>query len=261
MYNNGAYVGYDPGSNWILSQTKTETGNCTLVFKKDGNSYTESEAKSSYDSSINKWTGKKDLWLNAAKYIDDTLTAGQAIKNSIGITKAGFNVFLKNGAAIIKGARGTFAKSLGILGTRYTKDVTVMKYVKPALGAKEALKGMGVVGGALVALDVGIGIYENIKNNTPADKIFTDAVIDTGFGVGSIAAVGAISALAVSTTGAPVAVAGLLAVGVVIGANVLLEKTGVKDWIKDKTVEGFRAVVDTGRKAVDGVKSFFKKLF
>ena len=77
----------------------------------------------------------------------------------------------------------------------------------------KAIDALGVVG---IALDVGVGIYENIQNGTDAQRVITDAVVDAGASIG-----GGLLATVASTSAAG-AVAGSVAPGVgnLIGAGV-----------------------------------------
>ena len=76
---------------------------------------------------------------------------------------------------------------------------------------------------AAVALDVGIGIYDNIKNKQPVDRIVSDAVVDATISTLQIVAATALTAAIVSSG------FGLLAVGVGWTIGAIVSKA-TDDW-------------------------------
>ena len=181
--------------------------------------------------------------------------------------KYGFSVYKKGAYAIVKGARSFVTTNQGIQGTRYafanaSKYGNVFKYVSPKVAVKDALTGKGsIFGYAMVAVDTGLGIYENIQNGTRPQKIVSDAVVDAGLGVGSMAlsaAAGAkIGALAGSVfpgLGNVIGAAGGALVG--FGAYMLTDvvtingKTG-SEWIKEGAAVVADGLVDAGQWVAD----------
>ena len=74
-----------------------------------------------------------------------------------------------------------------------------------------------------VAIDVGIGIYDNIQANAPVKKIVTDAAVDTAFTAGTVWISAAATARASAILGSVFGPAGTLigmAVGMVIGYGI-----------------------------------------
>ena len=177
----------------------------------------------------------------------------------------GFNVNKVGQYAIINGARSNPALNQGIKGTRYAfknADVypNVFTYVDPITAGKEALKITSngsvnwgsVLGYGTVALDVGLGIYDNIQDGTRTQKIVTDAVVDTGVGVGTIwvsAAAGAWIGSVVPGPGNAIGAAGGLVVGgvvyVVTDVITINDKSSV-DWGKEGLAWVGDTVVDMG---------------
>ncbi len=181
--------------------------------------------------------------------------------------KYGFSVYKKGAYAIVKGVRSFVTTNQGIQGTRYafanaSKYGNVFKYVSPKVAVKDALTGKGsIFGYAMVAVDTGLGIYENIQNGTRPQKIVSDAVVDAGLGIGSMAlsaAAGAkIGALAGSVfpgLGNIIGAAGGALVG--FGAYMLTDviningKTG-SEWIKEGAAVVADGLVDAGQWITD----------
>ena len=195
-------------------------------------------------------------------------------KDTIGIIqsayyrwKYGFSVYKKGAYAIVKGSRSFVTTKQGIKGTRYafanaSKYGDVFKYVSPKVAVKDALTGKGsIFGYTMVAIDAGLGIYENIQNGTRPQKIVSDAVVDAGLGVGSMAlsaAAGAkIGALAGSVfpgLGNIIGAVGGALVG--LGTYALTDvveingKTG-SEWIKEGAAVVADSLVDAGQWVAD----------
>ena len=198
-----------------------------------------------------------------ADYIGWGLDGQEIGVRTYNYARYGFNVDRVGQYAIIKGARSKPALSQGIKGTRYAiknADVysNVFSYVKPTTAGKEALKITSkgsvnwgsVLGYGTVALDVGLGIYDNIQDGTRTQKIVTDAIVDTGVGVGTIwasAAAGAWIGSVVPGPGNAIGAAGGLVVGgtIYVFTDVLTfnGKSAVEwgkeglGWVGDRTVE------------------------
>ena len=177
----------------------------------------------------------------------------------------GFNVNKVGQYAIINGARSNPALNQGIKGTRYAfknADVypNVFTYVDPITAGKEALKITSngsvnwgsVLGYSTVALDVGLGIYDNIQDGTRTQKIVTDAVVDTGVGVGTIwvsAAAGAWIGSVVHGPGNAIGAAGGLVVGgvvYVVTDVITINDKSLVDWGKEGLAWVGDTVVDMG---------------
>ncbi len=82
-------------------------------------------------------------------------------------------------------------------------------------------KGAGV---ATVGVDVGVGIYNNVRAGAPTKKIISDATVDTAFGVGGLAA----SAEAGALVGSIVPGAGTIA-GACVGLGAGVVYVGVTE--------------------------------
>lgn len=188
----------------------------------------------------------------------------------------GFNVNKVGQYAIIKGARSNPALNQGIKGTRYAfknADVypNVFSYVDPTTAGKEALKIISngsvnwgsVLGYGTVVLDVGLGIYDNIQGETRTQKIVTDAIVDTGVGVGTIwasAAAGAAIGSVVPGPGNAVgAVGGLVVGGIIYVATdvVTINGKSAVDWSKEGLAWVGDTVVDWIGDNVSDVGSWF----
>ena len=90
-------------------------------------------------------------------------------------------------------------------------------------GQKSA-KVLNVVSYGSVAIDVGIGIYENVQNNAAPHKVLTDALVDVAISGGSIWAAGYIGAAIGSVIpGAGTLVGGLIGMGVGLLLNVVTD--------------------------------------
>lgn len=191
----------------------------------------------------------------------------EIIQNAYYRWKYGFSVYKKGSYAIVKGSRSFVTANRGIKGTRYafanaSKHNNVFKYVSPKIAAKDALTGKGsILGYATVAVDTGFGIYENIQSGTHPQKIVSDAVVDTGLGVGSMALsaaagtkIGAIAGSALPGLGNIIGAAGGALVGLI--TYVLTDvaeingKTG-SEWIKDGAAVVSDGLVDVGEWVAD----------
>ncbi len=181
--------------------------------------------------------------------------------------KYGFSVYKKGAYAIVKGARSFVTTNRGIQGTRYafanaSKYGNVFKYVSPKVAVKDALTGKGsIFGYTMVAVDTGLGIYENIQNGTRLQKTVSDAVVDAGLGIGSIALsaaagakTGAIAGSVFPGLGNVIGAAGGALVG--LGTYVLTDvveingKTG-SEWIKEGASVVADGLVDAGQWIAD----------
>ena len=88
-----------------------------------------------------------------------------------------------------------------------------LRWVEKTFGKSSNLaKALKSVPYITVALDTGLGVYENIQNNSELQQTISDAIVDIGFGLGGIAA----STAAGSAAGSIVPDAGT-AVGAVVG--------------------------------------------
>lgn len=88
-----------------------------------------------------------------------------------------------------------------------------LRWVEKTFGKSSNLaKALKSVPYITVALDTGLGVYENIQNNSELQQTISDAIVDIGFGLGGIAG----STAAGSAAGSIVPGAGT-AVGAVVG--------------------------------------------
>ena len=165
--------------------------------------------------------------------------------------------------------------SQGIKGTRYAfknADVypNVFSYVDPITAGKEALKPIShgsvnwgsVLGYGTVALDVGLGIYDNIQDGTRTQKIVTDAIVDTGVGVGTIWASTAAGAAIGSVAPGPGNVIGAVG-GFVVGGTIYIvtdvitiNDKSLVDWGKEGLGWVGDKVVDIGVGVSDAIGDF-----
>ena len=109
-----------------------------------------------------------------------------------------------------------------------------------------------------LARDTGVGIYENIEANTPAQRVISDAAVDIGVGLGGIALstkVGALIGTAIPVPMVGSVVGAVVGVGVGIGIYFLTEVVNIKGksavgwmkegagWVADKVTNGFNSFV------------------
>ena len=167
--------------------------------------------------------------------------------------KYGFNVNKFGQYAIIKGAHTSAALNQGIQGTRYAfKNAksydNVFSYIKPSAALNNTFSVRNSIGGinysgvftyAAIAMDVGVGIYDNIQNDTPTQRIVSDAVVDTTFDVGSIVATTAVGAAVGSVVPGIGNVVGSIAVFFVGGIIyivtdvVTINDNSIRGWAKE----------------------------
>ncbi len=211
---------------------------------------------------------------NASDYLGWGLDGKEIFVRTYNYTKYNFNVNKVGQYAIIKGAHTNAALSQGIKGTRYAlknADIypNVFAYIDPITAGNEALKitsgGKINWGGALnygvIAVDVGLGIYDNIQEGTRPQKIVTDAIVDAGVGAGTIwastasgAAIGSIVPGAGNVVGA---VGGFVVGGVIYVATDVIEINGKSavEWTKEGVAwvgDGVVYVADwVGDRAID----------
>lgn len=134
-----------------------------------------------------------------------------------------------------------------------------LKWVDDVLGANSKLaKTVDILGKVGIVIDVGVGVYENIQSGTDAQRIVTDAMVDTGVSIG-----GGLLASAAGSAAAG-AVAGSVAPGVgnLIGAGVGF-LAGVGIYLVTEVVEiNGKSAVDWVKEGVDwfadGIAGWFK---
>ena len=178
-------------------------------------------------------------------------------------SKYGYNIYRKGLRAYVIGGKSanlptTYRKSYYDI-SKISKASNVddywdiLKNVDVSTGLKSELslfKPSGKInGGAIlnyagVALDVGLGIAENIEAGTDTQRIITDAAVDAGFGVGIIAGSTAIG----SAVGSIVPVAGNI-----IGAGVGFLAGVAIDWAVDTDIVGDKSLVDLVKDGVDAI--------
>ena len=144
-------------------------------------------------------------------------------------------------------------------GTWAKQVASDLKWVDDVFGdASKLAKGIDALGYVGIALDAGVGIYENIQNGVDAQRIVTDAAVDVGVGVGT----GFLATIASSA--AVGAVSGSVAPGVgnLIGAGVGL-LVGVGTYLVTEVIEiKGQSIVDWAKDGVDwivdGITGWFK---
>lgn len=152
----------------------------------------------------------------------------------------------------IKGARSPVALDNGIKGTRYAVknadsywDVFKNINVKAGLKSEFLLKTPSgkINGGAIlnyvgVGVDVVGGVFENLEEGTKAQRIVSDAVVDAGVGLGTIA----VSTMIGSAVGSIIPVAGNI-----VGAAVGMAAGYVIDWALNADFIGDQSLVDLAK--------------
>lgn len=227
-------------------------------FQNNGhyNSYSNSNLKITFDfnPSFSDYLG----WGNDAREI--------AIRG-YNLYNYGFNVNRVGNYATISGARSNVAINYEIYGTRYAlKNADAYTQVFEYIDWKTATKGAfnpktfaGKANYALIAIDVGLGIYENIQNDTRTQKIVSDAIVDAGFGAASIWASTAAGAALGSVVPGAGNVVGAIG-GLVVGFGIYLATDAIE--INDKTIidwtkEGAGWVADEIVNGIDYIASWF----
>ena len=170
----------------------------------------------------------------------------------------GFYITKGKKGAIVHGAFTKASSRRGIYGAQYSfknaaKNPNVFSHIVPKTAVKSALDPnsvSGFLGYVFVAIDVGEGIYENVQAGTRPQKIVSDAIVDAGIGVGSIALGAAIGSLI------PIPI-----VGTVLGAGAgyllevdFIDGKSIADWVKEGAGYVADAVVDAGEAVVDFVE-------
>jgi RHS repeat-associated protein len=131
-----------------------------------------------------------DFSPNAADYYSWSLGASEVVTRGYNYAAYGFNVSKVGEYAIVKGTRGAV-----VSGTRYAlknaaQYPNVFKYIDPKTAIKTAFNPK-TLSGALnwvgTTLNVGIGVYENIQEGTPVQRIVSDAIVDAGISAATIA--------------------------------------------------------------------------
>ena len=200
----------------------------------------------------------------------DFYNVGSATYNYL---KYGFYITKGEKGALVHGAFTKATHRQKIFGDEYSfknaaKNQNVFKYIDPKTAAKSALKPSvsSLFGYLTIGVDVGYGIYENVKNGTRPQKTISDAIVDIGVGVGTMAGTAAAGAAIGSLIPIPlVGTIGGAAVGVVIyvltdvmeingksivgwvkeGAAVIADGlVEVGTWIADTAVEAWDATTD-----------------
>ena len=214
--------------------------------------------------------GNYDWHVNIPGWISDAANIIDAIYKK---AKYGFSVY-KNGAyAIVKAKHAFRYAQNGVSGTRYAfknagKYSNVFKYVHPATAVKDALKpkGWNLLGYASVALDMGVGIYENVQDGTRTQKIVSDAIVDVGLGITSMALsaaagakIGAIAGSFFPGLGNIIGAAG----GAVVGLGVSLVADAFEEpikegagWVADRVVDAGEWIADTAVEVWDATTDF-----
>ena len=204
--------------------------------------------------------GNYDWHVNIPGWISDAANIIDAICMK---AKYGFSVYKKGAYAIVKAKHAFRYAKNGVSGTRYAfknadKYTNVFKYVDPLTAAKEALKpkGWNLLGYASIALDTGVGIYENIQEGTRNQKIVSDATVDIGLGIGSMALsaaagakIGAIAGSFFPGLGNTIGAVG----GAVFGLGISFLVTEVFEepikecagWVADRFVDAGEWIADT----------------
>ena len=189
--------------------------------------------------------------------------------------KYGFSVYKKSNYAIVKATHAFRYAKNGIPGTRYafknaSKYSNVFKYVDPLTAAKDAIKpkGLNLLGYATVALDVGVGIYENKQKGTRTQKIISDIAVDAGLGIGSMALsaaagakIGAMAGSFFPGAGNIIGAVGGAVVGVITSLIMDPLEEPIKEcagWVADRVVDAGEWIADTAVEVWDATKDFVK---
>ena len=214
--------------------------------------------------------GNYDWHVNIPGWISDAANIIDAIYKK---AKYGFSVYKKDAYAIVKAKHAFRYAKNGVSGTRYAfknadKYINVFKYVDPLTAAKEALKpkGWNLLGYASIALDTGVGIYENIQEGTRNQKIVSDAIVDIGLGIGSMALsaaagakIGAIAGSFFPGLGNIIGAVGGAVVGLVVSLVTEVFEEPIKEcagWVADRFVDAGEWIADTAVEAWDATTDF-----
>ena len=214
--------------------------------------------------------GNYDWHVNIPGWISDAANIIDAIYKK---AKYGFSVYKKDAYAIVKAKHAFRYAKNGVSGTRYAfknadKYINVFKYVDPLTAAKEALKpkGWNLLGYASIALDTGVGIYENIQEGTCNQKIVSDAIVDIGFGIGSMALsaaagakIGAIAGSFFPGLGNIIGAVGGAVVGLGVSLVTEVFEEPIKEcagWVADRFVDAGEWIADTAVEAWDATTDF-----
>jgi predicted ribonuclease toxin of YeeF-YezG toxin-antitoxin module len=131
-------------------------------------------------------------------------------------------------------------------------------FVNAKSGAVGALKSkLGWVG---TAVSAGVNAYDNIKEGESASKIIGDVAVDVGAGAVSLAAGGAIAALAVGSAGLPLIAGAAVTFGIstIVSVGLNAPVFGDKS-IVDNVKDGVQKVGDGIKSGVKSVAGWFKR--
>ena len=171
---------YNPGwgrfinADVLISDAQSILG--LNIFAYCGNNPINHEDPTGYFASkITGWF--KSINRKVNEYFSHSNIFGTIVSGLKGAAEYALTAIKKFPATIKRPANigsGTFSKQVTQEVARLTGTVSAVSKVlsKAAYGA--------------VAIDVGIGVYENIKNGVPAKKVVLDALVDTAFTASSI---------------------------------------------------------------------------
>ncbi len=214
--------------------------------------------------------GNYDWHVNIPGWISDAANIIDAIYMK---AKYGFSVYKKGAYAIVKAKHAFRYAQNGVSGTRYAfknagKYSNVFKYVHPATAVKDALKpkGWNLLGYASVALDMGVGIYENVQDGTRTQKIVSDAIVDVGLGITSMALsaaagakIGAIAGSFFPGLGNIIGAVGGAVVGLGVSLVTEVFEEPIKEcagWVADRFVDAGEWIADTAVEAWNATTDF-----
>lgn len=218
------------------------TGHCPYCFSRPGEAaydrYVQSGGKPCYEQTV---TSTPTPATTTSPTPSPTATA--VTSDTAGLIKEGINEAVGIAEGALAGAANSssiaaaqlYAKSTYYMGggvytqipnglaDAYTAQANNMK------AASKALKGAGV---ALVVVDAGIDVYNNITNdNLTTSRKITDSVVDVGVDVGTFGGAAAAGSAAGTAFGPGFGTAAGFIVGVV--SWYFTENTPVVDWIKE----------------------------
>ena len=206
----------DVDSEWTVKVFEGDTERDALTYTRD------TEGKGNSISSDNSW----NQW--------DSMKVGSP-GNSSGTVAGSLEALTKAGERYIPDTIRNTVKPANIgAGTwnAYIESEAATAASKMGTATKVA-KGAGRVA---IGVDVGFGIYENIKQGEETKKILLDAAVDTAFGLGGLAASAGAGAAVGSVVPGPGTIIGGFVGGVAYMVGTEVWQPGGKS-VKDRTKE------------------------
>ena len=150
--------------------------------------------------------------------VEEYLTPSNIYSSTVGGTSISTSVLSTYVKSAIKSSPRPINIGVGAYAKQCEKELqSIYKF------SKTSSKALTAVSYGAAAIDVGIGIYDNINNKAPFEKILTDATVDAVVTGGSIWAAGACGSAAGTAAGTVIPVAGNLigaGVGFVVGIGI-----------------------------------------